>query len=132
MSETKLDAGAGRARRDALGRLCFLLHFAVMIYIVSGWLIANRGALGFYLVFLPAVVVQWRFNKNSCVLNNLESLLRSGRWRDATNREEGAWLLALIQDTLGLQIRHSLLDAAIYALMAVLWVLAFAHWRQMF
>ena len=53
-------------KRDALGNLCFYLHFAVMIYIVAGWLVPFRGALIFYLCFLPAVAVQWQFNRNSC------------------------------------------------------------------
>ena len=65
-------------KRDALGHLCFYLHFAVMIYIVTGWLVPLDAALIFYLCFLPAVAVQWQFNKNSCVLNNIESLMRSG------------------------------------------------------
>ena len=82
-------------KRDALGNLCFYLHFAVMIYIVTGWLVPFRGALIVYLCFLPAVAVQWQFNKNSCVLNNVESLIRSGRWRDPNNKEEGAWLQTL-------------------------------------
>jgi hypothetical protein len=129
MWEARLGDGAGRARRDPLGRFCFLLHLAVMVYILSGWLIANRGALVFYLVFLPTVVIQWQFNRNSCVLNNLESLIRTGRWRDIANPEEGAWLSNLIRHTLGLQIPPILLDGLVYALMAGLWALAWAHLR---
>ena len=81
MSEIPATALAVKRRRDALGQTCFALHFAVMLFIVFGWALPQAGALVFYLVFLPAVVVQWQFNKNSCVLNNGESLLRTGRWR---------------------------------------------------
>src|SRR5215469_5739136 len=73
--------------RDALGNFCFYLHFAVMIYILVGWGAPYRPALLFYLAFLPAVAVQWQFNKNSCVLNNVESLIRTGQWRDPHNKE---------------------------------------------
>jgi len=88
-------------KRDALGSVCFYLHFAVMIYIVIGWLVPVAAMLVFYLCFLPAVAIQWQFNKNSCVLNNVESLIRSGQWRDPHNKEEGAWLLTLATSVLG-------------------------------
>lgn len=132
MSETGFDAGAGRQRRDALGRLCFLLHCGVVIYVLLGWLFANREVLTFYLLFLPVLAVQWQINSNSCVLNNLESYLRTGRWRDDANREEGAWLFTLAKNTLGLQIQQRVLDLFIYALMAILWALALAHWQRVF
>ena len=114
-------------RRDALGHACFLLHFAIMFYIVVGWLAPWRGALRLYILFLPAVAIQWLFNKNSCVLNNIESLVRTGRWRDASNEEEGAWLLTLARDTLGLKATPAQMDAFIYAMLALLWALGLAH-----
>lgn len=132
MSETRLDATAGETRRDLLGRVCLLLHFAVMGYIVLGWLSTSRAALVFYMLFLPAVVVQWWINRNSCVLNNLESLLRSGRWRDPSNLEEGAWLLTMVKHTLRLQISPMLLNLLVYVSMLAFWALASAHWQRVF
>jgi hypothetical protein len=113
--------------RDLLGNFCFYLHFAVMIYIVLGWAVPLRPALVFYLVFLPAVAVQWQFNKNSCVLNNLESLMRSGIWRDPHNREEGAWLLTLARRALGVAVTPLQIDIFTYAVLAGLWGLALWH-----
>ncbi len=127
MSEARIEAAVEQARRDGLGRTCFLLHFAVMIFIVSGWAVPMRGLLAFYLVLLPATVAQWQFNQNTCVLNNLELLLRSGRWRNAANPEEGAWLRTLLHSTLGLQFRSSQLNAFVYVALVVLWGLGLAH-----
>lgn len=118
---------AGRARRDALGQACFLLHFAVMLYIVTGWAVPQRKYLIFYLVFVPAVAVQWQCNRNSCVLNNLESLMRTGRWRDLANREEGAWLLTLANNTLRLRLRAAQVDVLVYVLLLALWGLGLGH-----
>jgi len=115
------------ARRDALGTACFVLHFAIMLYIVLGWVAPWRGALLFYAGFLPAVAIQWLFNKNSCVLNNLESLIRTGSWRDPANEEEGAWLLTLARDTLGLRATPAQMDVFIYIVLACLWGLGLAH-----
>jgi hypothetical protein len=115
------------ARRDALGHACFILHFAIMLYIVLGWLAPFRIALEFYVVFLPAVAVQWLFNKNSCILNNLETFIRTGRWRDSGNEEEGAWLLTLARSTLGIRATPAQMDMFIYAVLVVLWGLGLAH-----
>jgi hypothetical protein len=118
---------AAAASRDLLGKACFTFHFAVMIYIVAGWAIPARAALVFYLVFLPGVALQWQFNKNACVLNNLESWLRSGRWRDPSNREEGQWLLTLVGDVTGLQFTPAQMDAFTYGVLAALWALGLWH-----
>jgi hypothetical protein len=120
-----------RKERDALGRFCFLLHFAIMIFIVSGWTMWWPGALLFYLAFIPLVALQWQFNRNSCVLNNLESLMRTGTWRDPTNEEEGAWLLTLAKNVLGLRVRPAQMEAFIYVALFVLWGLGLAHFLRL-
>jgi len=127
MAKVGIEAAAARPRRDALGRACFTLHIAVMIFIASGWMIPMRGFLIFYLAFLPATMIQWQFNKHTCVLNNFESMARHRRWRDAGNPEEGAWLRTLLQDSLGLRLRPAQLDTAVYGLLAGLWGLGLAH-----
>src|SRR4029077_7262895 len=114
-------------KRDALGHLCFYLHFAVMIYIVTGWLVPVSAALIVYLCFLPAVAIQWQFNKNSCVLNNIESLIRSGHWRDPHNKEEGAWLLTLATNVFGYPFKAWHIDVFTYALLVVLWSAGLSH-----
>ncbi|MGH6870235.1 MAG: hypothetical protein ACREHE_01910 [Rhizomicrobium sp.] len=119
-------------RRDALGSFCFYFHFLMMGYIVSGWAAPWRGALYFYIVFLPLVIGQWQLNKNTCVLNNLESLLRTGKWRNPKNREEGAWLHTTIVNATGIAITKFQLDIVMYTLMAAFWGLAWWHlgaWR---
>jgi hypothetical protein len=118
------------ARRDFLGSLCFTLHFAIMIFIVAGWLMPSRTGLIAYLMFLPGVMVQWRFNKNSCVLNNVESFLRSGSWRSPANAEEGAWLGTLARSTLGIEPTPLQIDIFTYAVMALFWSLGAWHLRS--
>jgi hypothetical protein len=114
-------------KRDLLGNFCFYLHFAVMIYIVSGWLAPFHAALVCYLAFLPLVSVQWQFNKNSCVLNNIESLIRSGQWRDPNNKEEGAWLQTLALSVTGILFKPWQMDAFTYFIIAVLWAAGLSH-----
>ena len=114
-------------KRDLLGNLCFYLHFAVMLFIVLGWLVPWRPIEMLYLIFLPGVAVQWQFNRNSCVLNNLESIIRTGSWRDPGNPEEGAWLLTLVRNVLRLPVTPGQMDAFTYAVLALLWLLGLGH-----
>lgn len=113
--------------RDLLGNVCFYLHFAVMIYIVLGWAVPVNAMLVFYVCFLPLVAIQWQFNKNSCVLNNMESLIRSGRWRDPHNKEEGAWLLTLATNLFGYPLKAWHIEVFTYFILVMLWSAGLSH-----
>jgi hypothetical protein len=114
--------------RDTLGRLCFLLHLVILAFIVLGWILPWRGALVFYLVFLPLVILHWKLNDNACALNNLENWLRYRRWRAPDrNPEEGAWLRTLIRNLTGVSLTRARMDVVIYAVMALCW--GSAWWR---
>lgn len=115
------------SKRDTLGHVCFYHHIAMMVYILSGWIVPWHPALIFYLVFVPSVIGQWRLNQNTCVLNNIESLLRTGKWRNPKNREEGAWLHTTITTATGIPITKFQLDIIMYSVMASLWGLALCH-----
>ena len=115
-------------KRDLLGHVCFAFHFAVMIYIVAGWLVPWRPALVFYLLFIPAIYMQWQVNKDACVLNNIEGWLRTGRWRNAdANPEEGAWLLTLVTNVTGLEVTTFQINMLTYSVLVMVWLMALAR-----
>jgi hypothetical protein len=115
------------AKRDLLGNFCFYFHFAVMGFIVLGWLIPSRPLLFFYLGFLPLVFLQWRVNRDTCILNNIEGWLRTRRWRNPENREEGAWLLTIVSDITGWKITPIQMNIFTNSVLGVLWLLGFSH-----
>jgi hypothetical protein len=118
-------------RRDALGKFCFYLHLIILGFITLGWTVPSRGALIFYLIFLPATVLHWRLNGGNCVLNNLENWLRCRRWRvGAANPEEGAWLRTLIGSVTGIALSRLQMDLIIYFAMALFWALGWRHLLQ--
>jgi hypothetical protein len=120
-----------KLRRDALGQACFILHLAILAFIVLGWVLPSRMALIFYLVFLPVTMAHWWFNGGNCILNNLENWLRHRRWRvGAANPEEGAWLRTLIRSATGIALSRLQMDLVIYAAMALFWALAWHHLLQ--
>ena len=117
-----------KTKRDALGWTCFLIHIAVLIYVVLGWVPANAVWLTVYLIFLLLMVLHWKLNSDACVLNNLENWLRHRRWRaPESNREEGAWLRTLVADVTGIALTQARMDAVIYGAIALFWLLALAH-----
>ena len=116
------------SKRDALGWTCFLIHLAVLVGVVLGWLFPARPWLILYLIFLPLMVIHWKLNRDACILNNLENWLRHRRWRaPESNREEGAWLRTLIGDVTGIRLTRAVMDAIIYGAMGLFWLLGLAH-----
>ena len=113
--------------RDALGWLCFVLHLALVIFALLGWLMPWRPALIFYLCYIPAMFLTWQLNDGSCVLNNIESWLRYGTWRAEQNAEEGAWLMTLIKNLTGIQLKPWQVDLITYGIMASLWGAGLSH-----
>jgi len=111
-------------RLDGLGLSFLLSHLAVGAYILFGWIVSSPPALAFYLLLLPAIVTQWYVNRGSCVMNNLESWLRSGRWRDPHNPEEAGFLLMLCRWLFRIRPHPAVLDRFCYATILVLWLLA--------
>lgn len=96
--------------------------------VVLGWLWPARAWLIFYLIFLPAMFVHWKLNRDACLLNNLENWLRHRHWRaPEANREEGAWLRTLLADTTGITWTRARMDLVIYGTMSLFWLLALAR-----
>ncbi|HEX7726520.1 MAG TPA: hypothetical protein VF410_08180, partial [Rhizomicrobium sp.] len=93
-------------KRDVMGNAFFYHHFAMMLYIVGGWSIPFKPALWFYIFFIPSVVLQWRLNRNTCIINNIETMIRTGKWRNVQNTEEGGWLWTLARRLTGWDISH--------------------------
>jgi hypothetical protein len=111
-------------RLDGIGLSFFAAHLAIGAYILLGWFISPAPALTLYLLLLPAMATQWYVNRGSCVVNNVESWLRSGRWRDPHNPEEGGFLLMLCQWLFRVRPHPVVLDRVCYAAVLVLWLLA--------
>jgi hypothetical protein len=120
-------------RRDALGQTCFLVHILVLIVIVLGWAWPEPHWLIAYLIFLPAMFLHWKLNRDACILNNLENWLRHRRWRaPEANREEGAWLRTLLADATGISLTRARMDAVIYEAIGVFWLVALARLTHAF
>ena len=93
----------------------------------------SQNRLIAYLIFLPAMFLHWKLNRDACILNNLENWLRHRRWRaPEANREEGAWLRTLLADATGISLTRARMDAVIYGAIGVFWLVALARLTHAF
>ena len=100
---------------------------ALVFYALLGWLIPNTSWLVAHLIYMPTLVVIWVLNKGVCPLNNIESRLTTGRWRNPENAEQGSFLVTIVERYLNLHPTQRQMDAITYALMALVWVLSWIH-----
>lgn len=109
---------------DRVSLSLFAAHLAVVAYVGLGWIIESRPLLFAYLLVLPLIALQWLFNGGSSVINNWESLIRSGHWHDPDNRYEGAFFQSLLQN-IGLRATPAQVNLVVIAAMGLLWMTAF-------
>ena len=108
------------------------IHYAALAFGAAGWAIPVKGVLIVYLIFLPALAIQWRLNQDSCLLDNLESWLRHGRFRAGpANPNEGAFLANLVHRVFAIRVHEPLASQLIYIAMGVFFLLGAVHlaWR---
>lgn len=117
--------------RQAVVRALQALHYAILLWGVAGWAIPSNAWLTAYLVAMPLIAVQWVLNRNTCVLNNLESWIARRRWRDETDGEQGGFIAGLFQRATGWRPSPTMADAISYGLLGLFWTFGAIHlaWR---
>lgn len=103
------------------------LHMALVFFGLLGWVIPQDDWLIAHLIFIPGLLLVWRLNENSCPINNLETWLTTGRWRDPTNVEEGGFVRAAVARYAGLELSEPMMNSIIYGLMGLTWVFSWLH-----
>jgi hypothetical protein len=114
-------------KKDGLGLSFFIFHSGVGGFVLAGWLISSFEALLVYLLLLPAMALQWAVNRRSCIINNLESWIRTGQWRDPHNCEEGAFLLTICESVFAVRPGRVALDRVSHGTVLSLWLLGLGH-----
>jgi hypothetical protein len=111
---------------DGLRIALFTVHVAIIAYVAVGWLIPSRGALYFYALLLPMIVMQWLLNGGASVVNNIENLARTAQWHDARNVFEGA-LFRTVLHAAGVRATNAQITTSLCLLMLIFWMVAVCH-----
>ncbi len=115
----------GAAR--ALSWSCHNLHLAILVFIILGWVVPVSAVLWAHVVLVPLILGIWYLNDCSCPLNNIESYLLKGLWRDPDNREEGSFVVVVVEQYLGMQPTQKQMDMITYGIMGLAWALSGVH-----
>jgi hypothetical protein len=126
MASIDIQEGAG-PRKDRLGLTCFILHLAIGGFVLTGWMVASFDLLMLYLLLLPAMATQWAVNRRTCIINNLESWLRTGLWHNPQNCEEGGFLLMIFDWLFAIRPSPAAIDRLSYGVVFFLWLLGLSH-----
>jgi hypothetical protein len=108
---------------DGLRVVLLLLHLAILGYVALGWLIPSRVALYLYTMLLPLIVIQWLLNGGASIVNNIENLVRVGRWNDSRNPFEGSFFKTLLQ-AIGVPASQAQITTVLCFLMLIFWISA--------
>jgi hypothetical protein len=100
------------------------VHLAIVAYVGVGWLGSTRIGLLIYLLLIPAIVLQWLLNAGTSILENVESLIRTGRWRDPRNSFEGHLFQESLRATVGIMVSNTLINVLASTAMLMFWIAA--------
>lgn len=108
------------------------LHYAILGWGLLGWLAPSQNWLMAYLMATPLIALQWLVNRNTCILNNVESWIMTGRWRDESDANQGGFLAGILERLTGRRPSPRTVDMVSYSLLIVFWAFAAIHlsWRS--
>ncbi len=113
-------------RFDGLRIALFGVHLALIAFVTLGWLIPSRTGLYVYTLLLPMIAIQWLLNGGASIVNNIENLIRSGRWSDDRSEFEGAFFKTLLRP-IGVPASQAQITTLLCFLMLIFWIAALCH-----
>ncbi len=116
-------AAQGPFAWDLLRATTFTVHLLIVTYVAIGWLSPNRITLLFYLLLLPMIVMQWLLNAGSSILDNAETLIRTGQWQHARNRFEGHFFEIILRAA-GIRAGTLVINLVVCMVLLIFWNVA--------
>lgn len=104
------------AIRTLLANILWLLHMAVLGFVIFGWLLPPGPWLYSHLVFLPLMMIHWKTNDDRCILTVLEAGLRQKVSTGDRAAEGPPFVASLIASVTGKTPPENLLNRFIYTL----------------
>jgi hypothetical protein len=63
-----------------LAQIVHAVHLCCVVFFTLAWLIPSPKAWVLHICLTPLMVLQWRLNRDMCLLTNLELWLKTGKW----------------------------------------------------
>ena len=85
------------------------IHFAVILFVMFGWLSTQNGVLLTHLVFCPLLLIHWATNDDRCYLTELEYKLEKKPLptvESGQKKAENTFLGSFIKNSLKIEISY--------------------------
>lgn len=109
-----------KSYRLLIVRLIHFLHWAVIIFVVFGWLIPLESTRWMHIFTIPTLVIHWQTNKGRCVLTQIEDRLKRPEDLSAAEEEE-SFIKKAFRKYLGIKLNERSLKFLIYTAMGLAW-----------
>lgn len=112
----------------ALAKTVSWLHLFCIVYLVFGFL-SPKSALLFHLIAIPVVILQWRLNKDQCVLTQLQKKLESSSPTQSIKQDSNFTKELFLK--WGIELSNKQLFMVIYGLLSISWMISFTRWMSL-
>ncbi|MCB0347178.1 MAG: hypothetical protein KDD66_18805 [Bdellovibrionales bacterium] len=99
-----------------------LLHHTVVLFVLFAWAVPVRELWAAHIIFIPLMVLQWKLNKDMCLLSNCEHLLLGNGFYPQD--EEVSFVKGLLAKFVDPLPSDTFIEAGMYLLMAVSWTIS--------
>ena len=65
-----------RQLRLLVADIIHLIHYLLVIFILSGWLFSANIILTSHVILIPIIILHWKTNRGRCILTEIEGALR--------------------------------------------------------
>ncbi len=99
-------------------------HYAVLLFIVLGWIFVKKEILVIHMVMIPLVILQWKINNGRCLLTDLEHYLVPAVPEESEEQSEG-FVARILKTVLKIELSPSQLMSFMYSVMALSFSVSF-------
>jgi len=104
-----------------------LLHIAIMVFLVLGWLLPAPW-LPFHMLFLIATVVHWQFNQGKCIITDWEASVSHSMPIEHSTKDtepsQGQFTRGLFKKILGREPSDQFLFLFIYSVLITSFIIS--------
>jgi len=108
----------------AIAHVVRWVHHSIVLWVLFGWSLPWKNALIAHLIFLPLMVLHWQFNRNTCILSNLELWLRGQRM---PREKQPGFVKTMIEKIVKRPVDSDVVNQAAYVIVAFSWAISLAE-----
>ncbi len=102
-----------------------VIHYFIVGFNLFAWLCPHALVLKVHLWFIPLMILQWKLNRNTCVLTNVEQMLLGKPAR--SEEEESQFIKSMLAHCMRELPSNEVIERGTYLVLFVAWGLSLGH-----